>query len=73
MPKIDKIESIILDMPTIRGHVLSMTTMTTQSIVIVQVRFDDGSVGYGEGTSIGGMSYGPESPEGTVALTGSLS
>ena len=63
MPKIDKIETIILDMPTIRGHVLSMTTMTTQSMVIVQLRFDDGSVGYGEGTSIGGMSYGPESPE----------
>ena len=63
MPKIDQIETTILDMPTIRGHVLSMTTMTTQSIVVVQVRFDDGSVGLGEGTSIGGMSYGPESPE----------
>tara|TARA_R110002074_G_scaffold49292_5_gene125777 strand:+ start:3099 stop:4250 length:1152 start_codon:yes stop_codon:yes gene_type:complete len=63
VPKIDQIETTILDMPTIRGHVLSMTTMTTQSIVVVQVRFDDGSVGLGEGTSIGGMSYGPESPE----------
>ena len=63
MPKIDCIETAILDMPTIRGHVLSMATMTTQTIVIVRVRFDDGSVGIGEGTSIGGMSYGPESPE----------
>lgn len=63
MSKIDRIETTILDIPTIRGHVLSMTTMMAQSIVLVRVRFSDGSVGLGEGTSIGGMSYGPESPE----------
>lgn len=63
MSKIERIETTILDIPTIRGHVLSMTTMMMQSIVLVSVRFSDGSVGLGEGTSIGGMSYGPESPE----------
>lgn len=63
MPKIDRIETTIVDLPTIRGHVLSMTTMRTQSIVLVRVRFSDGSEGLGEGTSIGGMTYGPESPE----------
>ncbi|QFS85039.1 muconate cycloisomerase family protein [Roseivivax sp. THAF197b] len=63
MTKIDRIETTILDIPTIRGHVLSMTTMMLQSIVLVRVKFADGSVGYGEGTSIGGMSYGAESPE----------
>ncbi|MGE3363096.1 MAG: muconate/chloromuconate family cycloisomerase [Rhizobiaceae bacterium] len=63
MCKIERIETAILDIPTIRGHVLSMTTMTTQSIVLVTIRFSDGSVGLGEGTSIGGMSYCPESPE----------
>ncbi|MFQ8432909.1 muconate/chloromuconate family cycloisomerase [Amaricoccus sp. W119] len=63
MSKIERIETTILDIPTIRGHVLSMTTMMAQSIVLVRVRFSDGSVGLGEGTSIGGMSYGPESPE----------
>ena len=61
--KIASIETAILDIPTIRGHVLSMTTMVSQSIVLVRVRFADGSVGLGEGTSIGGMSYGAESPE----------
>ena len=61
--KIERIETTIVDIPTIRGHVLSMTTMMVQSIVLVQVRFSDGSVGLGEGTSIGGMSYGAESPE----------
>ncbi|PWJ84544.1 muconate cycloisomerase [Pseudaminobacter salicylatoxidans] len=60
---IDHIESIIIDVPTVRGHVLSMTTMMTQSVVLVRVRFSDGSAGWGEGASIGGLSYGPESVE----------
>lgn len=61
--KIERIETTLVDIPTIRGHVLSMTTMRVQSIVLVRVRFSDGSEGLGEGTSIGGMSYGAESPE----------
>ncbi|TNF23346.1 MAG: muconate cycloisomerase [Rhodobacteraceae bacterium] len=64
MTTIDQIETTLLDLPTIRGHVLSMTTMTCQSVVLVRVLFSDGSVGIGEGTTIGGMSYGAESPEG---------
>jgi muconate cycloisomerase len=63
MTRIDRIETTLVDIPTIRGHVLSMTTMRSQAIVLVRIRFSDGSVGLGEGTSIGGMSYGPESPE----------
>jgi muconate cycloisomerase len=61
--KIDRIETTVLDIPTIRGHVLSMTTMTSQAIVLVRIQFSDGSEGIGEGTSIGGLSYGPESAE----------
>ncbi|MCA8882073.1 MAG: muconate/chloromuconate family cycloisomerase [Rhodobacteraceae bacterium] len=63
MTKIERVETEIVDLPTIRGHVLSMTTMVVQSIVLVRIRFSDGSVGLGEGTSIGGLSYGSESPE----------
>ena len=63
MTKIDRITTEIIDLPTIRGHVLSMATMTRQSIVLVRVAFSDGSTGLGEGTSIGGLSYGTESPE----------
>ena len=63
MTKIDRIEAIIIDVPTVRGHVLSMTTMLTQSVVLVRIRFSDGSEGLGEGASIGGLSYGPESVE----------
>lgn len=63
VPKIDLIETMILDIPTIRGHVLSMATMRTQTAVLVKMRFSDGSDGLGEGTTIGGLSYGAESPE----------
>ena len=62
--KIDQIETMILDIPTIRGHVLSMATMRVQTAVLVLIRYSDGSEGIGEGTTIGGLSYGPESPEG---------
>ena len=62
--QIDQIETMILDIPTIRGHVLSMATMRTQTAVLVRIKFSDGSEGIGEGTTIGGLSYGPESPEG---------
>jgi muconate cycloisomerase len=61
---IDQIETLILDIPTIRRHVLSMATMRAQTAVLVRVKFSDGSEGIGEGTTIGGLSYGPESPEG---------
>lgn len=63
MITIDRIEACILDVPTIRGHVLAMTTMHAQSFVLVKVVFSDGSTGIGEGTAIGGLSYCPESPE----------
>ncbi|MEL6362449.1 MAG: muconate cycloisomerase family protein [Pseudomonadota bacterium] len=68
MPKIEKIEAVILDIPTIRGHVLSMATMRTQSAVLVRILFSDGSEGLGEGTTIGGLSYCPESPESIASV-----
>lgn len=61
---IAKIETFIVDLPTIRGHQLSMTTMTVQSSVIVKIYTENGVVGLGECATIGGLSYGPESPEG---------
>lgn len=63
MAQIERVTTEIIDLPTIRGHVLSMATMVVQSIVLVRIQFSDGSVGLGEGTSIGGLSYGAESPE----------
>jgi len=62
--RIENVETVIVDLPTIRPHQLSMTTMKGQTLMIVRIRMSDGIVGIGEGTKIGGLAYGPESPEG---------
>ena len=66
--RIDGVETILVDVPTIRPHKLSMHTMNSQTLVLVMIRCSDGTVGIGEGTTIGGLSYGEESPEG-IKLT----
>ena len=63
-PRIEAVEAILVDLPTIRPHQLSMTTMRRQTLVLVRLRCSDGVTGVGEGTTIGGLSYGDESPEG---------
>ncbi|KXS37865.1 MAG: muconate cycloisomerase I (Cicis-muconate lactonizing enzyme I) (MLE) [Halomonadaceae bacterium T82-2] len=60
---VESIETLLVDLPTIRPHKLSMTTMACQTMVIVRMRHSDGLEGLGEGTTIGGLAYGPESPE----------
>ena len=62
--KIERIEVVIADIPTIRPHVLAMATMMSQAVVLVFVRRDDSITGVGEATTIGGLAYGEESPEG---------
>lgn len=61
---IEQVETFIVDLPTIRPHQLSMAIMQGQSLMLVRLRCSDGSVGIGEGTTIGGLAYGGESPEG---------
>ena len=62
--QLHSIDTLILDVPTIRPHVLAMATMHRQSVVLVRIRGADGVECLGEGTTIGGLSYGDESPEG---------
>jgi muconate cycloisomerase len=62
-PCIRALEAIIVDLPTIREHRLAMTTMSRQTLVIARLRRDDGIEGIGEATTIGGLSYGDQSPE----------
>ena len=62
--RIEDIETILVDVPTIRPHQLAMTTMQQQTLVLVRIRCTDGVTGWGEGTTIGGLSYDDESPEG---------
>ncbi|AQV16713.1 muconate cycloisomerase [Acinetobacter pittii] len=61
------IETILVDIPTIRPHQLSVTTMRTQTLVLVKITTTDGIVGWGEATTIGGLNYGEESPESVKA------
>ncbi|MDR5829353.1 muconate/chloromuconate family cycloisomerase [Caballeronia sp. LP006] len=67
-PHIESVEAILVDLPTIRAHQLSMATMQQQTMVIIRLRSSDGIEGIGEATTIGGLSYGEESPEG-IKLT----
>ena len=60
---IERIETSLVDLPTIRPHKLSVATMHGQTLMLVKVFCSDGIVGFGEGTTIAGMAYGPESPE----------
>lgn len=61
--RIENVETILVDVPTIRPHRLSVATMNCQTLVLVRIRCADGLVGVGEGTTIGGLAYGEESPE----------
>jgi len=63
MASLSHADTFVVDVPTIRPHVLAMATMHAQTMVIVRLTDADGVQGIGEGTTIGGLSYGPESPE----------
>jgi muconate cycloisomerase len=61
--KIISLESILVDLPTIRAHKLARQTVMQQTLVVLRLRTDTGPEGLGEATTIGGLSYGEESPE----------
>lgn len=62
-PTIQRVETLLVDLPTIRPHKLSVATMNGQTLMLVKIHCSDGITGIGEGTTIGGLAYGGESPE----------
>ncbi len=60
--KIERIETILVDIPTTRTHDLAFAALDVQNYVIVRV-FADGLVGLGEASTIGGPAWADESPE----------
>ncbi|MFG6441987.1 muconate/chloromuconate family cycloisomerase [Roseateles sp. LKC17W] len=62
-PRIHAVETLLVDVPTIRPHRLSVATMNHQTLVLVRLQCSDGIEGWGEATTIGGLAYGEESPE----------
>lgn len=61
------VDTLIVGIPTIRPHKLSVTTMQVQTLVLVKITTEDGLVGWGEATTIGGLNYAAESPESVKA------
>ena len=61
--RIESVDVLLLDLPTIRPHQLSVATMRRQKLVLVRIRAEDGVTGWGEATTIGGLAYGEESPD----------
>ncbi len=57
------VETLLVEIPTIRPHKMAVATMQTQTLVLVKITTEDGFVGWGEATTIGGLGYGEESPE----------
>ncbi|MGC1305024.1 MAG: muconate cycloisomerase family protein [Caulobacteraceae bacterium] len=64
MSRIVRVEVTLVDLPSIRPHVLSVATMTGQTLGLVEIHCADGLVGVGEATTIAGLAYSDESPEG---------
>jgi muconate cycloisomerase len=57
------VETLLVEIPTIRPHKMAVATMQTQTLVLVKITMEDGFTGWGEATTIGGLGYGEESPE----------
>src|SRR4051794_14620669 len=57
------VRSVIVDVPTIRRHKLSQTSVTAQSYVLVQLRLANGAEGIGEAATLGGPRWSEESVE----------
>lgn len=57
------IETLLVEIPTIRPHKMAVATMQTQTLVLIKITTEDGFIGWGEATTIGGLGYGDESPQ----------
>ena len=57
MTAIERVETILIDVPTIRPHILAMATMYRQTLCLVRIHCADGIVGIGEATT--GATMGP--------------
>src|SRR4051794_38544992 len=60
---IESIRSTIVDVPTVRRHKLSQTSVSAQSYVVVELRLANGATGIGEAATLGGPRWSEESVE----------
>ena len=57
------VRSTVVDVPTVRRHKLSHTSVTAQGYVLVRVRLANGAEGIGEAATLGGPRWSEESVE----------
>ncbi len=58
-----RITTTIVDVPTVRQHKLSQTSIKAQSYVIVEAQLENGVIGIGEAAMLGGPRWSEESVE----------
>ena len=58
-----EVRSTIVDVPTVRKHKLSNTSVTAQNYVLVRLRLANGVEGIGEAATLGGPRWSEESVE----------
>ena len=68
LPRIESIETRIVDAPTTRKHRLSNTAISHQSYVLVRVALTDGAIGFGEAATLGGPRWAEESVESIASV-----
>lgn len=66
--KIKKISTIIVDMPLIRPHVMSLMTVEVVNYLFVRIEAENGAVGWGETSFLGGPTWSEESVESAQAV-----
>ena len=64
---IREITATIVDVPTVREHKLSQTSVRAQNYVLVRVRLENGATGIGEAATLGGPRWSEESVEAVKA------
>ena len=60
---IRRITARMIAAPTTRNHKLSNTSVTHQGYILVEVLLENGVIGYGEGSTLGGPRWAEESVE----------
>src|SRR3954463_7688241 len=58
-----EVRSTIVDVPTVRKHKLSSTSVTAQNYALVRLRLANGVEGIGEAATLGGPRWSEESVE----------
>ena len=69
MISIERLDTCLVDLPTIRPHKLAMHTLQRQTLVLLRLTCSDGSQGLGEATTIGGLAYARSVSAATIGFT----